>query len=419
MPIQSKNHVNIPMFVLTILVVIVTALFIIRYCYLFDDLGILAKRRLLDHPILTFFITPSFFWISAYLCRRYSPNASGHKLQSALYELKNDPDNFRKVSSMLGIRVVMIKAISSLISTFGGGALGKEGPSVHMSAGIFATLSHRYKKFLPQINLETWVLAGTATGLAIAFNTPIAGIVFVIEKLSKTKFQNFKKNILWTLIIISIVTIIFHRPNPLFNFHNLIFRLQSESWLLIFTAVTCGFLALIFQSANNYFYLKLSGIKSNWWHTVPLIAGFAVAFINFYCGIYSFSGGIYTAQEALSNPTSILSYKEVGGRILNTVITFASGCAGGLIAPAMAIGTGIGSIVSTLTPGADIGVFLLIGMAAFLGAVLGEPITAAVVIFEATGQDIASIPFLLGAAIIALATSKGMKKILSKKCEVV
>ncbi|NBV06425.1 MAG: hypothetical protein EBS06_04215 [Proteobacteria bacterium] len=415
---QAKKHyrvVDVSMFFLIVFVATLTALFVIQYCNLFDNFGLMAKQRLLTNPSVTFFITPVFFWVSAYLCRVYSPKASGNYLYYALNELKKDPNNFDKVSTFLNIRLVMVKAVSSLIASFSGGALGKEGPSVHMSAGILASLANRYEKLLPKINLETWVMAGTASGLAIAFNAPIAGIIFIIEKLSKAKFKNFKSNLTWTIILVSIITIIFHKPQPLFNFHNLIFRVKSESAALIFLAVSCGFFAFIFQSANNYFYTKISNIRSNWWHVIPVFAGFMVAGINFYCGIYSFSGGIYTSQQALLSATPILSYAEVIGRIFNTIITFVSGCAGGLIAPSMAVGTGIGSIFSAVMPNADIGVFLLIGMTAFLSAVLGEPITAAVVIFETTGQNIENLPFLVSAAIISSATFKSIGKLNIKR----
>lgn len=411
---KQEHHINLPMFLLTIFVIIITAIFCIKYCSLFDEFGLFAKRRLIDYPLITFVITPVFFWISAFLCRQYSIYASGNHLSQALRELKKHPNDFSKVSDFLNIRLVMIKAVSSLIACFGGGSLGKEGPSVHMSSGIFAALATKYKKSLPKINLETWVFAGTATGLAIAFNAPIAGIVFVIEKLAKSKFRDFKNNIIWTLITVSIITIIFHRPEPLFNFHNLNFAPRTESLLLIFTALICGLLAFIFQTSCNHFYLKTSSVESSWWHLTPIVGGLLVAYINFYCGIYSFSGGIHTSQEALLNPEPILSYKEVGGRILNTIITFASGCAGGLIAPAMAIGTGIGSIISNLMPGVDVGIFLLIGMSAFLGSILGEPLTVAIVVFETTGQDARNIPFFLGAAIISLTTTKGLGRLKNK-----
>ncbi len=408
---DSLHVINLSMFLLTVFVASLTASFAIQYCHIFDYFGILAKERLVNFPLHTLIITPLFFWIAAYLCRSLSPYASGNYLHSALSELKKNPHDFSKVSTFLNIRLVMVKAISSLISCLGGGALGKEGPSVHMSAGIFACLSEKYKKFLPKISLETWVTAGTAAGLAIAFNAPIAGIIFIIEKLSKAKFNNFRTHITWTLIIISIITIIFYRPYPLFDFHNLSFHFRNQATLLILTAAICGVLAFFFQSANIYCYGKISGIRSKWWHVIPIIAGIAVACINFYCGIYSFSGGIHTAQEALYSASPLLSYKEVIGRILNTIITFSSGSAGGLIAPAMAIGTGIGSIISNLMPSADIGIFLLIGMTSFLAAVLGEPITAAIVIYETTNQNIENIPFFVGAAVISSVIFKRIGKI--------
>lgn len=417
--IHNKSRIiDITAFLLTVFVATLTSIFVIRYCSLFDDFGLMAKQRLLDNPLLTFFVTPALFWISAYMCRLYSPKASGNHLQSAIIELKKDPNDFDKVATFLNIRLVMVKAFSSLIASFGGGALGKEGPSVHMSAGIFATLAEKYKRFLPDISLATWVSAGTGAGLAIAFNAPIAGIVFVVEKISKARVQNTKIHIIWTLVIISIITIIFHKPQPLFNFHSLIFRIGNESSPLIALAIISGILAFFFQAANNYFYIRFSQIKSNWWHLIPIIAGIVVAYLNFFCGIYSFSGGIATSQEVLSNSangTIILSYKEVFGRILNTIITFVSGCAGGLIAPALAIGAGIGSIANTFVSNIDLGIFLLIGMASFLAAVLGEPITAAIVVYEATGQGVENIPFLIGAAVISIATFRTVTKLQKRK----
>ena len=405
-----KNHTKILILLSTLLAIIATAVFIITYCDLFDYFSLLAKQRLLDHPFLTFFVTPTLFWLSAYLCRKYSPNAAGNHLQSAITKLKKYPDNFEKVSPFLNARLVIIKTISSLISSFGGGALGKEGPSVHMSAAIFTIFSQRFKKFLPKITLETWILAGSAVGLTLVFNAPIAGIIFICEKLVKIGYKNLKQDVLWALISVAIVTIIFHHIGPIFLFHEVSFEIKNLWQLMILTAVICGFLSLAVKSLCNYFYLKISAIKSNWWHAAPLIIGLVVAAINFHSGIYAFGGGIYTIQQTFFSDSVLLAHQEVWGRILNTILTFASGSAGGLIAPAMTIGAGIGSIASTFAPSADIGIFLLIGMAAFLSVMLGEPITAAFIILETTGQNIAAVPFLLAAALIAFGSCRGFEK---------
>lgn len=411
---SQKNPNKILTLLLTPLAIIATALFIITYCDLFDDLSLLAKARLLNHPLLTFFVTPTLFWLSAYLCRKYSPNAAGNHLPSALAQLKKYPNNFEKVAPFLNTRLVIVKTISSLISSFGGGALGKEGPSVHMSASIFAIFSQRFHKFVPKINLETWILAGSAVGLTLVFNAPIAGIIFVFEKLVKIGYKNFKQDVFWALLSVAIVTIIFHRTGAIFSLHEVNFEISNLWHLMILTAVICGVLSLTVKSLCHFFYLKTSAIKSNWWHTIPLIIGLAVAVINFHSGIYAFGGGIHTIQQTFFSDSALLSHQEVWSRILNTILTFASGSAGGLIAPAMTIGAGLGSIASTFAPNADIGIFLLIGMAAFLSVMLGEPVTAALIILETTGQDIAAVPFLLAAALISFWSWKGIEKVKGK-----
>ncbi len=407
---KPKNHLNIWTMLLAILMIWLTAIFISLYCGLFDILNAMPKKRLLDYPLLTFFIAPFFFWISAYLCRKYSPNAAGNHLQSALLELKKHPHDFEKASPFLNVRLVVVKTISSLISSFGGGALGKEGPATHMSASIFAIFGQRYKNFLPKITLETWILAGCASGLTMAFNSPIAGIVFAAEKSIKMGNKNFQQSISWTLLTVAIITLIFHKSSPVFIFRAIDFVSEIDLKFLVITAVICGIICLIVKKISFYFLSKTSAIKSNWWHLIPITAGLIVAGISFYSGVHSFGGGISTLQKALSSDTILLSYKEVGGRILNTIFTFSSGSAGGLIVPAMAIGAGIGSIVSAIAENSG-GIFLLIGMAAFLSVMLGEPITAAVLVFETTGQNIQALPFLIAATLISFATGKWIEKI--------
>ncbi len=389
------------------LLLVATAIFITIYCHLFDDMGTFAKRRLVDFPFLTFVITPCFFWISAYLCRRYSPNASGHNLQFAINQLKKDPDDFKKISAFLNVRLIVVKTVSSLVSSFGGGALGKEGPSMHMSAGIFAIFANRYKKYLPKISLESWVIAGSAVGLTLVFNSPIAGVIFAAEKFSRISYRNFRQGMIFSISCVAVVMMVFRNMEIMFKFHHVNFVEDGQIWTLILLATVCALVAMVLKYSSNFLYQKICAIESGLWHFIPLIIGVMVAIINYYCGIYSFSGGVQTIQEALASDVSLLSYKEVGGRILNTILTFVSGSAGGLIAPAMAIGTGLGSIASAIFANVDAGVFLLIGMAAFLSVILGEPLAAAVLVLEATGQNIQALPFLLAATIIAAFVGEG------------
>jgi len=408
---------NAVMLLLTFLATITTIFFINSYCITFDFFGLLAKIRLLDHPVSIFFVTPALFWASAYICRRFALNASGNSMghvKKALEIVKSETPDLKNLSSFLSIRVVVVKTISSLLCVLGGGALGREGPAVHMSSAIFAVIGNKFKTVLPKITLETWIFAGSAAGLAIAFHAPIAGFVFVSEKLLKTKSQHFRNNITWSLVVILIFAFL-SGADPIFMVSDFSFESSLLFFLTaIFIAIFCGLLAFIFKKTNDHFYQKLSAIKSNFWHLVPITAGLAVACISSYSGVHSFSGGIYTVEDALSSSDILLSYKEVIGRIFNTIISFIAGCAGGLVAPSITIGAGIGSIASLLLADIDTNIFILIGMVGFLAAVLGEPATAAIVVFEITGQSVDRIPLLLSMAVLALFALKVVEKVSGK-----
>lgn len=402
------------MFGTLVFAVLFAVIFLEEYCETFEHLGFFAKERLVSSPAFTFITAPALFWMSAYICRKFAMNASGNSMdhiRESLAEAHKNPAKFKKLNSLLGIRVIIVKTISSLLCVFGGGALGMEGPAAHMSSGIFAVIANKSKKYLPKLDFETWVLAGSATGMAIAFHAPIAGFVFVSEKILNSRSSNFAQNIFWVVVTTVLVAITLVYYDPIFIVADMKFNLATQFAPIILTALICGFLAFLFKKTNAYFYKKFVSIKSNLWHLVPVIAGLAVALISYYSGVYSFSGGIYTADEALLNSHTILSYKEVIGRVANTMISFISGCAGGLVAPAIAIGAGIGSITSSLTPYIDSNIFLLIGMAAFLGAAIGEPLTAAIIVFEITGQSVANIPFLFAGSLLSFYCFKTSERI--------
>ncbi|MBU6338764.1 MAG: chloride channel protein [Rickettsiales bacterium] len=408
--IQIFLRKNIAIFLAFLFITIVTTIFIKEYCETFDVLGVIAKDRLENQPLLIFIVTPLLFWASAFMCRKYASYAAGNSIEhfeESLEIAKKYPDNFSKLSNLLGVKLIIVKAIGSLLCTFGGGALGREGPSVHMSAGIFALLAEKIKRFLPKIDFTTWIISGSAVGMAVAFHAPIAGFAFAVEKMIKMKITNFKSKMYLALFAILVVIAVLYPYHSIFMTNEVRFGL-TEIYISIIVAIICGIIAFFFSKTNNYFYQKFTSIKSKWWHLVPILGGAVVATISFYCGIYSFGGGIYTIDAAI-NAEVFLSYKEVFGRILNTIISFISGCAGGLIAPAVAIGAGIGSLISSFFTNVDFSIFLLVGITAFLTAILREPLTAVMIVFETVNQSIENIIPLLFVAMIALWTVKNVE----------
>ena len=169
---QIKNNPALN-FILIIITTLIVGILIGCYCDIFYALDLLAKDRLIQNPASTFIITPLLFWISAYLCRKFSPNSSGSSLdhvKSALNQSKKYPQNLQKIATFLSFRIAIFSAISSLISSFGGGALGREGPAMHISTSIFAAVAYKLKNKIPQIDLQSWIFAGSAVA------DPIIGI---------------------------------------------------------------------------------------------------------------------------------------------------------------------------------------------------------------------------------------------------
>jgi H+/Cl- antiporter ClcA len=301
-----------------------------------------------------------------------------------------------------------------MISTFGGGSLGREGPSVQIAASIFAVAANKLRKFFPRINLQNWVFAGCGVGFAVAFCAPFAGFIYVIEKLFRIKTRNVRANISWTFLTIVIVGIILYEVAPLFVVVHVNFLINEEAFLICFIAIFCAILAVLFLRISFYFYKKIIEIKSLSWHLAPIIAGLLVSIVSFYGGVYSIGGGIKTVNDMLASDVAFISSFEVFGRIVNTSLTFIAGCAGGLVAPAIAIGAGIGSIFSSIIANVDAKIFILCGMTSFLTVVMNMPLTAAIIILETTSQSVFAFPFLFSSALISFFSAKLIDKFKGK-----
>lgn len=102
-----------------------------------------------------FIITPACFVLAWWVVAKYAPYAKGSGIPqvSAAIELSNPKHNY-KVNSLLGIRIIFIKIISSLIMVFGGGVIGREGPTIQISASVFKKLNDLLPAWYPKISAK-------------------------------------------------------------------------------------------------------------------------------------------------------------------------------------------------------------------------------------------------------------------------
>ena len=92
-------------------------------------------------------------------------------------------------------------------------------------------------------------------------------------------------------------------------------------------------------------------------------------------------------------------------KLLATVVSYLSGIPGGIFAPSLSIGAGLGHVLGNLVPGAPAGAVVLLGMVAYFAGVVQAPITATIIVMEMTDNQSMTIP-LLATAMLAYGTSR-------------
>lgn len=376
--------------VLALFAVCFTVLFVIAFSLLFQWCDAFAKQTASDSPLLHVFLAALCFFVGAGLCWKFAPHAVGNgvlKIRTALGLLDRSD---KEVEPYLGGKQLVTKFFASLICSLGGGALGREGPVVHLSAALFWMFGRPLKKMFPTFDLRHWVVGGSAVGLAIAFHSPLAALIFVIEELFDENLAQGRFMTLWLVLLACVFHISFMPFDPYFPF-----VLGNENWqdiivLILLTAFISGILATLLMVTSE----KAQSLAERhypFW-MVALLCGTAVGVIGVLCGGASFGGGVITLKQALANDQSAIHFKEFAGRMLNTLLSAFSGNAGGLLGPSVALGGSIGSVIGDIFNVADARILMACGMSAFLGGLMSIPLTATILVFETTGQSILILP---------------------------
>jgi H+/Cl- antiporter ClcA len=414
----KKNQLK---FLLTVafmfIITFVIAFIVIFYCDIFYKFSDLAKERIKNNPQITFIITPLLFWLSAFLYKKYASNPSGTGLDNATFALKKlekYPNQYKKISNLIGFKIALIIFSSSLISTYSGGSLGREAPSIMIAVSIIVGASYYLRKFLLKIALEIWIYVGYAIGLFIAFNAPIAGMIYITEKMIKNKSKNYSKILL--LSVLAILILIFLPSSqsaiyPVFNIEKIDFKYFKY---FIFLIIICTILSFLLLNICRFYYKKIIIIKSYKWHFIPIILGIIVAIIGIYSGVYAIGGGINSTNQVLSSNQVIFGYKEFFGRYFSTIFTYITASAGGLVAPSIAMGAVLGSIYGSFFENVPLLIFVLVGMVAFLTPVLNVSMAPAMVIVESTKIDYSNFVVLIVVSLMSFFLNVFFQKIYSK-----
>jgi len=314
-------------------------------------------------------------------------------------------------SGEIPVRTSLIKSAAALFSIGSGGSIGREGPMVQIAA-VLASLIGRWRKFSPP-QLRLLVACGAASGIASAYNAPIAGSFFVAEIILGTIAMESLGPLAVSAVVAALTVRGLTDAQQLYDVPP--FKLSS-AWEMIPYIV----LGLIAGTLAPWFLRSLR--RAEKWFvatSVPPIARLVLGGIIvgdlavFYPEVagngYSVVVGILNGHVPWLALIGIMLAKWVA-----TAASFGSGAPGGVFTPALFMGASAGYLFGTAvnmfwpTGAADPQAFALVGMGAFLSAASYAPVMAVIMLFEMTLSYDIILPLLL-CSVIAYFTAKGLQ----------
>jgi chloride channel protein, CIC family len=355
---------------------------------------------------------------SGWVTQEFSPPAAGSGIPQVKAALARFPIH-------LSFKLALVKAISTILALGSGLTLGRRGPTVHIGAALAAQLSD-WMPTSPE-HRRQMIAAGAAAGLAAGFNTPIAGVLFVVEEL----MRDVSGLTLETAIMASFTGAV-------------VSRVLDSGHFSLFSGVLETTLPLVVNISSD-FKSSFSAVEIPFYMLLGVIAGLLGALFNqgiLWCLRFNrslrlslawrislgglISGGIIACLPPLfwdnTGLRQFLMQGEVNWQITAialiahftlTLIAYSTGAPGGIFAPALVLGSSLGYLVGMgegiFLDFASFNTFALAGMGAFFTGVIRVPVTAIVIIFEMTADFNLVLPLMISCA-IAYIVAEGISK---------
>ncbi len=252
------------------------------------------------------------------------------------------------------------------------------------------------------------ILAGGAAGVAAAFNTPLAGIVFAIEEMSRSFEEHNSSTILMTVIIAGITSLALLGNYSYFGHTSESLAFGKEWSAVIYCGIVGGLLGGIFARILIEANKGIEGSLGRWMKAEPVkfaaACGFILALIGLASGSTTYGSG-YSEAKTLLDGNAVLPESFGILKMLASIVSYVSGIPGGIMAPSLSAGAGLGANMAHFVTSAPAGATIILGMVAYFAGVTQAPITAFVIVIEMTDNHEMVLP-LMAAAFIAKLCSR-------------
>jgi H+/Cl- antiporter ClcA len=360
--------------------------------------------------VLTLFWTPALTVAVLAWTRRFAPEASGSGIPQVMAAIHEGTEP-QQVSRLVSLRVGLQKVVLTSAGLLAGLSIGREGPTVQVGAAVM----RRARWLLSAesgLDEHDLMVAGAAAGIAAAFNTPLGGVVFAIEKLSRRRNLTHSNMTITAIVLAGLVAI------SAFGNHSYFGALvvPTLKWSLLgpglLVALLSGLVGGLFGRLTVACAYGRTDRVSLWRAQFPLrfalICGTGVALINFITDGATAGAGYHPTRALLEQGEDGLPPLYTLLKFVATWLSSWSGVPAGVFAPSLAIGAGLGHDVAVLTglSGQPMSVALVaLGMVGFLAASTQGPITAFIIVMEMISGG-AMVLSLMSCALLASAIGR-------------
>nr|WP_239987446.1 chloride channel protein [Sphingosinithalassobacter portus] len=350
-------------------------------------------------PWLPVLLTPAVFAGVVYATRRWAAEASGSGIPQVIAAGRTSDRVL--ADRMVSLYTAGKKLVLTVVMLLAGGSVGREGPTVQVSAAIMVWI-HK----LLRVPITAGVLiAGGAAGVAAAFNTPLAGVAFAIEELAAAYEQRIAVLVMGAVMISGLVSlglagdyVYFGEMGQTLPLHTVLMATPIAG---IFGGAMGGLfsrLVLRFSRATSGFF----GLSRKRPVLFAAACGLIVALLGIATAGSTWGTGYATTRDLVEGGDISLWFGPA--KLLATLATTLSGAPGGIFAPSLAVGAGIGNFLKELFPNDAAGAIILLGMAAYFVGVIRAPFTAVIILSETTASRGMILP-MFATALIADAVS--------------
>ncbi len=345
-------------------------------------------------------LAPLGFAGIAWLTARYFPGAEGSGIPQTIYALR--PDSGERGKAFLRPKVVIGRVLLAVLGLFCGGSIGREGPTVHVGAVIVNAVWRWMPRGRAEAQRRALVLAGGAAGVAAAFNTPLAGIVFAIEELSRSFEERASGTTLTAVILAGVVAIAMTGDYTYFGQPMVAAELRAFTPGVLIVALACGLGGALVSRITLAATQRLPGGLERVRRERPVLfaglCGVGLALIGALCGGLTYGTG-YAEARSILEANAHLPWTYAAARAAATLLSYLSGIPAGLLAPSLSVGAGLGQIIADGLGQGSAVPFAILGMCGYLAGITQAPLTSLVIVMEMTAQHAMVLPLMVTAAL--------------------